>query len=110
MLVEQDFIAAGYGRFKQPNLNQSDFGLQKCIRDDRGKKYYITVWVYDWSKYQGIYTTRPMSFEPDLHFKLPCGLHMNFQLLLDNNSTIECIENKVEEIWVKLGCLYYEEY
>lgn len=110
MLTAQDFIDKGYKQFKQTNWNHSDFGLQKCVYDDKGKKYYITVWAYDWTKHPELHTISPMSFEPDLQFKLPEGLSMNFQLLLNNDSTVDQIETKVEEIWIKLGCLHYELY
>ena len=111
MLTTQDFLDRGYKRFEDKSgFNTADFGLQKRIDDHKGKKYFITVWAYDWTKYKGIHITSAMSFEPDLSFKLQDGGYINFKLLLDSNSTIDYIESKIQEIWDKLGCQYYEEW
>ena len=57
LLTPDDFIAKGYVKFPA-NLNKSDFGLQKVIYNTIGDKlYYLTVWVYDWSKYEQMLDT-----------------------------------------------------
>jgi hypothetical protein len=45
-IKEKDFIDAGYKRFNPNGQKNADFGLQKLISDDKGKKYYLTVFAY----------------------------------------------------------------
>lgn len=111
MLTVQDWLDRGYIQFpQQGEFNNADFGLQKRIDDEHGKKYFITVWVYDWSKYPNVYQHRRYSFEPDLQFKLPDGMYFNVKLLLDNEATVESVEKTIEEMWNNLECQYYERW
>jgi len=52
----QDWLDRGYRRFEIADYMRSinknaDFMLQKRFDDERGKKYYITVYCYDRSRY-----------------------------------------------------------
>ena len=52
MPTVQDFINRGYKRFENhAEFNHAAFGLQKRIDDEHGKKYFITVWAYEWTYY-----------------------------------------------------------
>ena len=52
ILTPEHFIEKGYRKFPA-NLNNADFGLQKIKYSTTGHKaYFLTVWVYDWSKYE----------------------------------------------------------
>ena len=47
-LTPQDFEAAGYHRFNSKQWREyAAYGLQKRFDDERGKKYFIEVYVYD---------------------------------------------------------------
>jgi len=46
-LTPEDWEAQGYERFKSTIKPHVAFGLQKRFDDETGKKYFITVWVYD---------------------------------------------------------------
>ena len=54
-LVPEDWIAKGYKQFKSTIKPLADFGLQKRFDDENGKRYFITVWVYDNSAYMDSY-------------------------------------------------------
>lgn len=112
MLTPEDWIEKGYRRFNEvKHMTNADFGLQKCIRDDKGKKYYITVYVYDNSKYNHIdcFKRNPWSFAPDCQF---CGplLTTNIELILSETSTIEDVEKHMESLWIHTGSVYYDTY
>jgi len=115
MLTVQDWIDQGYKKFNSTFKEHADFGLQKLIKDEVGKKYYSTVWVYENSKKsyfrEGM---KAISFAPDVQFRvykdgeeLPT---VNIELILNKFSTIEQIEGMIEMYWIASGKHYYEVY
>jgi len=115
MLTVQDWIDQGYNKFNSTFKEYADFGLQKLIKDEVGKKYYITVWVYENSKKsyfrEGM---KAISFEPDVQFRmykdneeLPT---VNMQFILNDNSTIQEVEEMIEMYWIASEKHYYEVY
>ena len=108
MLTEQDFINQGYKKFTQKFLNQADFGLQKLIKDEKGKKYYITVYVFDFSKFPGYTHEQRYSFQPDVQFKTQSGEYLNISMILNTDTDIPTIERYFEEIFEKMNIQYYE--
>ncbi len=112
MLTVEQFLENGYKRFenKGKQVSSADFGLQKRIEDDIGKKYFITVWVYDWTKYPWYNHPKKLSFAPDVQLQLQSGMHVNMEMLLNDDSTIEEIEAFFEKAWVEFDCQYYEKW
>jgi hypothetical protein len=108
MLQEQDFIDAGYKKFHQTFHNNADFGLQKLIHDEKGKRYYITVFVYDWTKYPQFQHIHPFGFQPEVQFKLPSGIYLDVSQLVNNDTTVKQIEYTFAEIFEKMRCDYYD--
>lgn len=110
MLTVKDFTDNGYKQFSNSNkaFNNSDFGLQKRIDDEVGKRYFITVWVYDWSKYPQHNQPNKLSFAPDVQLRLQNDMHINVQMLLNQDSTVQDIESFYHEMWEKMNCQYYE--
>lgn len=111
MLTPQDFINVGYKRFENVKHIRSyaDYGLQKLISDKKGKRYYITVYVYDNRKLK---EQRPellmtdFSFEPDVQFCT--DLTINIQFGIKEETSIEQIEYMFHRMWVTAGKPYYE--
>lgn len=114
MLTEQDFLDAGYKKFQQAKetIKMADWGLQKCIRDDLGKRYHITIYVYSYAKYQhrtpGL---KDFGFSPEVQFRegelyntVDVSYHTN-----DDTKVFE-IEQFFADIWETLDCPYYERY
>ena len=107
----QDWIDAGYKRYNENYLKNAEFLLQKCISDSTGVKYFIDVWVYDYTKAAFFREGMPeMSFEPGVQFQGREPV-MNVTLLVSATScTVQDIENEFENLWKSLGCPYYEKY
>ena len=110
MLTVKDFTDNGYKQFPNSGLNNSDFGLQKLISDEVGKRYYITVWVYDWTSYEKYHLPYEISFAPDVQLRLQNGMNFNVEMLLNPDSTIQNIEYFYNEMWEKFNCQYYERW
>ena len=110
----QDWIDAGYKRFNQVKhvREYADFGLQKRFDDEIGKKYFITVYVYDNSQHKARgYDMQDYSFSPDIQFVLGDGKPtINLEIGMDKITTIVEVEQMVEQFWLMLGSVYYEKY
>lgn len=118
MINTQSWLDAGYRRYevhdKKMN-NLADFLLQKRLDDDTGKKYFITVYCYDRTKYPVQYRqfdNEPVGFMPTAHFSLRdnkpfFNIEMNG---VEQMNSISDIEEWFEMFWNLLGNPYYEEW
>jgi len=115
MLTVQDWINQGYKKFTSAHKEYADYGLQKLIKDEIGKKYHITVWVYENSN-KGYFREgmQEVSFAPDVQFRihkedeeLPT---VNMEFILNNSSTIQEVQEMIEGYWLSSGKPYYEVY
>jgi len=111
MLTVDDFIKAGYKRFKSGDWNSSDFGLQKLYSDEKGKKYFITLWVYDFSKYKNFTDENKIRFSPDVQFSMNNGeRRITINLCINDDDTVEYIEKFYEDLWNSFNCDYYQKW
>jgi hypothetical protein len=110
MLTVEDWISAGYKRFDQVAARQyAAFGLQKRFDDDKGKQYYITVFVYHNKEFMLRFPDmHPFTFEPECQFMQRDSITVNTTLLIHKNSSIAEVEAMVHKLWVALGKPYYE--
>jgi hypothetical protein len=110
-LMPKDWLDAGYKRFptsKDPVLGRmADFGLQRKVADDRGICYFLTVYVYDWTKDPPIPGRKGWAFMPELYFTAKTFPSMDITFRADDLS-IQEIEEYVRRLWIKLDCPYYE--
>lgn len=117
-ITPEDWIAVGYRKSPvNPILcKNADYILQKCFSDNLGKRYYLTVYVYEnYSKdyylrynaqYQG---ALPLySYTPDVQLSPEGECTMNVQLLMGNDTQIKDVEQQVYDLWVNIGKPYYE--
>jgi len=110
-----DWIAAGYKRFKLHHTaldKNADFGLQKLFHDDSGKRYYITVYVYDRTRYPGY----PWNEEaPDPYGFMPTAqFHINdeaafFNVEMNGKFTLAEMEDWFNRLWELFGKPYYRK-
>lgn len=111
-ITPEDWLASGYKRFNEVKHFKpyAEFGLQKCIRDELGKCYFITVYVYD--NFNSIMDIGPRwSFAPDVQFCFEDKPTVNIELGTSGcNWSIASIEQQIHELWVFLGKPYYERY
>ena len=113
MLTVQDWFGAGYRRYNQSTHNLSDFLLQKCIRDEQGKKYFINVWVYEhFNKeyFSRVPAMKPVSFSPEVQFCKDGDFTTNIDLILSEDNTVNAVEQYFESFWLFLERPYYEKY
>ena len=114
-LTPQDFLDCGYKQFKD-HLKNSSFGLQKKFTDNLGVKYFITVYVYEnfnlprWNEYKDHMSK--YGFSPDLQIRRDeIGKPtLDIQVFMEKNSTVQWLENEVNDLWLALGGDYYELY
>ena len=109
----EDWLKAGYKRYKQQSFNSADYLLQKCIRDNHGKCYYISVRVYEhftkdyFKDYGGI---PRVGFSPEVQFQRGSKPTMDVSLIINNETSIAEVEKEFSELWVMLGKPYYDLY
>lgn len=115
-LVPEDWIAKGYKQFKSTTKPLAAFGLQKRFDDDSGKRYFITVWVYDNSPFQDRFEGWvKYNFQPDVQFTMEDGTTFDVTHYHTNNAkwgvtSIDDVEAFFYNMWEKLGCEYYEKW
>lgn len=94
-----DLIASGYKEYRVPQFKKADAVFQKCIYDDKGKRYFINV-------YQYFYSSR-VTIEFDAQFITKQG---TLNLTLFSKPTIEGAEELFAQLWETLERPYYELY
>ena len=101
--------AAGYKQFTQRNIWQyTSIGWQKCFRDEKGKKYYITIAEYDNSQFPNIKEIcGDYSFQPETQFE---SNGTTFDVQMHRPDSIEQMEEFFENLWKSMNCNYYETY
>lgn len=113
-LTDQMFIDANYVEFKPNTKKYNDIiyietCFQKCITDNIGKKYFITV--NKWSSWVHIHTGDIIGPSYEFYGQFSdkvTGKPMNINLF--SGWTIEEAEKRFEEIF-NMGCWeYYEKY
>ena len=102
----EDWLNAGYKKYKQQSFDCSDYLLQKCIRDKHGKCYYINVRVYEhfnkeYFKDNG--GIPRVGFSPEVQFRRGSKSTMDISLIINNGTSIAEVEQEFYELWVMLG-------
>jgi hypothetical protein len=113
-IMPEDWIARGYRRHEvsesRREMNKlADFILQKRIDDEKGKKYYITVYCYDRRRYPYPHNEMgdPFGFMASVHFALRDGKPF-FNIEMNAVKGIDDVEAAYEGFWNHLGRPYYE--
>ena len=93
----QEFLDAGYRRYKNTGFRKAEFLLQKRIYDVIGTKYFLNIYVYNIEIKE--------AFDSEARFtknlKLYCINVSEFQ-------SVEEIEKIFEELWERM-CFDYQE-
>ena len=119
-MTPDDWIAAGYKRYEVRNKQTNklaDFLLQKRFDDDEGKKYFITVYCSDRTKYPEphvrFFKDTPIAYAPTAHFVLGDNLpHFNIEMnaVETLHGGIRAVEDWFEVFWKVFRQPYYEKY
>ena len=99
--IDEKLIAAGFRPFCGSWTIAAIGSFEKCIRDDKGKKYYILVYKYH-------HDDIGFSYEANIQFNTSTGIIFNTQILHANNHEVATIESFFESLWKMMGCKYYE--
>lgn len=119
-MTPDDWVAAGYKRFDVANKEMNklaDFLLQKRFDDDEGKKYFITVYCYDRTKYPEPYRSHvginTIGYMPTAQFVLGDNLpHFDIEMNGIESMTggIKAVEDWFEVFWKVFRQPYYEKW
>lgn len=109
MITKEELISAGYRAFTQRNYKEfTNSFWQKCFRDSKGRKYYITIAEYDNTKFPEIAKiSGDYSYSPDCQF-ISSGVTFNVEMLQPESA--QQMEDFFDKLWYNLGCDYYEKY
>lgn len=118
-ILVDEWIARGYRRhdFNKDDerariINKnSDFILQKRFDDSTGKKYFITVYVYNRLSYPvELRQVMPeYGFMPTAHFSLRDAQPF-FNIEMNSPQSIDQVESYFEMFWDTLNRPYYEKF
>lgn len=106
-----DWLLAGYNKFSTKDSvthKFSDYGLQKRIDNERGTKYFISVYVYEEKYINGVLCKK--GFSPTVQFHLEFQPTVDMEFILKEDSTIFEVEEMINSVWITLGCPYYEKW
>jgi hypothetical protein len=108
-LYPEAFEAYGY-RFYEDNIDTYSQGFwQKRFVDERGIKYHIEFYEYDYAQFRN-HPIKDVSYEPRAQFNCENDVVFDVKYLPRNDDTIDSVEKFFESIFVQMNCIYYEEY
>ncbi len=83
MYTEQDLIAHGYKKYTATWKGECcQYGYQKVVRDveERSvKKYFINIYVWDFSRYSRMDQNSEIRFEPEVDFFYQNGISVTIK-------------------------------
>lgn len=100
MLNRKVIIDNGYKEYESFN-ELANTSYQKCIKDKLGRKYYININEYE--------LPNGLGYDFELYFDLK-KLSIKSTLFALEDLTIKEIETLIEDLWIKLGGIYYEKF
>ena len=103
MINREELIKHGYKTYDSGVLYNAIRLYQKRIKDDKGTKYFIDIYEY-MLKSKDSYEARLVTSLKDDTYSINILFYC-----IDDNTTIEQLEKDIEDIWIKLGCDYYEK-
>lgn len=115
----QEWIDHGYRRHEVSENSRvinklADFILQKRFDDEVGKKYFITVYCYDRSKYptharEHVKDLPRYGYMPTMHLALGDSRPF-FTIEMNGIASIDEVESYMEKFWDFLNQPYYEKF
>lgn len=107
-LLEDKLVSRGYKKHVSESyktFHMTDTLFQKCITDEKGKKYYINLWYYAAGRHGQ--TALPESIQAEVQFETDGVTHENMNVTLFTKD-IDKIEEVFESMWKNLGLGYNE--
>lgn len=107
-MTDEYILKKGYKEFKPSPLTNENIvkAFQKRFDDDKGKKYFITIYKWDWCRFH-------REDMPDYSYELETQLykkdsHCPLNLTFFGGWTVDDVENHLEETWNSDIYDYYE--
>jgi len=102
-ITEEQLAVNGYRKHGKSHFKEhSDFLYQKCIRDKKGKRYYINFFHYP--PHKGVI---PDSYTVNL--QIDANVSYIFEMFSLNNKSIAFVEKKCKLFWDKIANKKYYE-
>ena len=115
-ITVQEWLDRGYRRYEVDDrqseiYKRASFMLQKRFDDTRGKRYFITVYCYDRTKYPKYAQVNlpEIGFMPSANFNLGDDKPF-FNVQMNDIENIDQVEEYFERFWNMLEKPYYEEF
>ena len=99
---------AGYKKYPANGYKNADSLFQKRIDDEIGKKYFIDILCYDFRKFA--HPNTDFSFEPHVQFREGSGDAVDVVLLLNEEKSLEEVEEFFDKMWKTLDKPYNERW
>ena len=109
-MTEQDILNAGYVEYPKTQFDHEGIekNYQKCIKDNKGKKYFIDI--HKWKDWWHPYTHEKYEGGYEYFCQLSDGVtDKPVNLIFFSGWTIKEVEETIEKIW-QIQFRYYERY
>jgi hypothetical protein len=101
-LNAEDLVKVGYCEFSGGRMHHDcDIYYAKSFKDKHGKKYQIVFYMYDWSKYPHFVGRNPISFMPEIYYRIDEDVSV-YHKFAGFNESIEYVEHYAEKMWEAL--------
>lgn len=109
MITRQILLANGYKRFPTNSINHplAVCGYQKRVEDDKGIKYFINAYEYNFEDLHN-YPGSKISYQFEEQFKLHDDEAVRVTYLYNKTKALKDIEDWFENTFKNLSCIYYE--
>jgi hypothetical protein len=105
----QALLDFGFKEFPKNPHDTFDRNWQYCLRDEKGKKIFIQVRLWAFSKYSSSERTVDDSFDAKCQFDMRGPKTFNVTTNV-NDMTPRQVVDWFDGIHTKMGCVYYELY
>lgn len=105
----ESLVAYGFKEYTKHSMDHFDRVWQYCVKDKKGKKYFVNVRLWCFSKYSQPDNVVHDSFDSSCQFDLRGPKTFDVSCSV-NNMTPSQVIDWYENIFNRLNCHYYEVY
>lgn len=106
----EDLISYGFKEWPiNPEFDKHDRHLQYCYRDENGKKFYVNVRFWQFSKHSNLDRVVEDGFDAYCQFDMNGPRTFNVDLSVRDMTPGQVVE-WFNQLFDKLGCSYYEKH
>ena len=104
-----NLLSYGFKEYPINSYDTHDRNFQYCLKTDRGKKLFVQVRLWQFSKYSKPDNIVEDSFDAYCQYDMRRDKTFNVSLTTYDMSPDEIVK-WFDNVFEKLGCSYYEEY